>query len=143
MDGKRGFSILVVINHSDHRYYVPLRLPPARLRVVRFSLSLPDTLLCPSFVVCVSASADSPRRRGLLGGTGISPSGRTSSLHLFSLRRETDGPPKFPGHPRERMAPVSDPGGVLIAGHDAFRTAAFRSLHSVGFPPRFPEALSL
>lgn len=88
---------------TDHRYYVPLRLPPVRIGVVRFSLSFPDTLFCPSFVVCVSAFADSSLRRGFLSDAGISPSGRTSSSYLSSLRRETDGSLKFPDYPFKRM----------------------------------------
>ena len=35
---------------TDHRYYVPLRLPDAFLGFVRFSLSSPDTLPAFSFV---------------------------------------------------------------------------------------------
>src|SRR5712691_10235635 len=31
-------------------------------------------------------------------------------------------------------APLSDPGGVLDTRHNALRTAAFRCLHTVGFP---------
>jgi len=112
---------------SGHRYYVPLRLPPDRLRVVRFSLSFPDTLPSPSFVVCVSAFADSPQRRGLLRDAGISPPGRTSSSYLSSLRRETDGSLKFPDYPRKYM-PWSQTPVVsrILAIFVAFGTAAFR-----------------
>lgn len=39
-------------NFIDHRYYVPLRLPKARLRFVRSSLSSPDTWCAP--FICVS-----------------------------------------------------------------------------------------
>jgi hypothetical protein len=35
----------------NHRYYARLRLPNARLRFVRYSLSSPDTLYCPSVFV--------------------------------------------------------------------------------------------
>jgi len=36
-----------------HRSYDPLRLPYVHLRFVRFSLSLPDTLLCLSLILCL------------------------------------------------------------------------------------------
>ena len=39
-------------SHSDHRYYVPLRLPKVHLRFVHCSLSAPDTLIVQ--LVCVS-----------------------------------------------------------------------------------------
>jgi len=127
---------------TDHRYYVPLRLPPDRLRVVRFSLSFPDTLLCPSFVVCVSAFADSSLRRGFLSDAGISPSGRTSSSYLSSLRRETDGSLRFPDYPFKRMPrsktpvvslmlAISHP-GLLPSGH--CKPSAFPS----GCPEVYP-----
>ena len=35
----------------------------------------------------------------------------------------------------------SDPGGVLSACHSAFRTAAFRPFHVVGFPSNAPEVI--
>ncbi|RLC11475.1 MAG: hypothetical protein DRI57_18880 [Deltaproteobacteria bacterium] len=57
----------------------------------------------------------------------------------FFLRRETDGSPKFPYHPFKRM-PWSEtrwcPGCQAIS-HS--RTAAFRSLQTVGFPFRLPN----
>ena len=37
------------ITYTDHRYYDPLRLPPAHLVVVRFSLSFHDTVV-PFFI---------------------------------------------------------------------------------------------
>jgi len=39
-----------------------------------------------------------------------------------------------PAFPRWLHAPLSDPGGVLDTRHTASRTAAFRRLHTVGFP---------
>lgn len=87
---------------SDHRYYDPPRLPHVRLRFVRFSLSSPDTLLCPSFVFV------SPTFGGLTDTAGTSVSGRdfviaTGYPTPSSLRRETYGPLKFPGCPHDCM----------------------------------------
>jgi hypothetical protein len=41
---------------------------------------------------------------------------------------------QVPEFPLWRHAPLSDPGGVLHPRHIASRTAAFRRLHTVGFP---------
>jgi len=99
--GPRFPAFPVGKKNSDHRYYVPPGLPSDRLRVVRSSLSFPDTLPGPSFVVCVSAFADSSRRRGLLRDAGISPSGRISSSYLsFSAGRQT-------ALPSSRATPVN------------------------------------
>src|SRR5207244_9842406 len=41
-----------------------------------------------------------------------------------------------PAFPLWRPAPLADPGGVLPTRHRARRTAAFRRVHTVGFPLR-------
>ena len=68
----------------------------ARLGVVRFSLSSPDTLYRASFFVSLSHQGSCERR---------APSLHAGSLHLWSallyliLRKETIDSPKFPSHP--------------------------------------------
>jgi hypothetical protein len=68
----------------------------ARLGVVRFSLSFPDTLYRASFFVSLSHQGSCERRV---------PPLHAGSLHLCSallyliLRKETIGSPKFPSHP--------------------------------------------
>ncbi len=57
-------------HHLDHRYYDRLRLPNARLGVVRSSLSTPDTLYRPSLPLCLPHCISA----GLVGGAGHSTS---------------------------------------------------------------------
>ena len=72
----------------------------ARLGVVRFALSSPDTLYRASFFVSLSPQGSWERR---------APPLHAGSLHLWSallsliLRKETMGSPTFPSHPCERM----------------------------------------
>ena len=94
------------INTLDHRYYDPLRLPNARLGVVRSSLSAPDTLYRPSLPLCLPHSII-PVRDSLRGGTfhlnaGISPY-TAGSPSTILLPKEAFGPPKSPSYPHECM----------------------------------------
>lgn len=86
-----------------------------------------------------------PRFQGSIDGQDIpvnawsSPYGRLSS-HL-SLPGETCGSPKFPGSPHEHMpwsqTPVVSPTLATPGRYrllNVLKTAAFRSLHGVGFP---------
>ena len=95
--GPLGFSSPPSQTLYVHRYYDPLRLPKARLRIVRYSLSAPDTLhtlllLCP-----LSGSYEG---QGLLAsytrnfGYGIPDR---------YLCKETIGSPEFPRYPRKCM----------------------------------------
>ena len=54
----------------DPRYYETLRLPTARLGVVRFSLSFPDTLCRSSGFVSLWVSKGSLERRELSPSAG-------------------------------------------------------------------------
>jgi hypothetical protein len=94
----------------------------------RFALArFPIPCLLPSFVVSLtgSCSGGSPRPRRGLWSPGppvreYGPGDRWLS-HV----------PEFP---LCMHAPLSDPGGVLDPRHTAARTAAFRCVHTVGFP---------
>ena len=109
------------------RYYATLRLPPVLLGVLRLSL-------VPRYLACFPRSWSPHRARGLVEA----PSPRQG---LWS-----PGPPlracgqgdrwlsQVPELPLWLHAPLSDPGGVLDTRHTASRTAAFRRLHTVGFP---------
>jgi len=80
----------------------------ARLGVVRFSLSSPDTLYRASFFVSLSHQGSCERR---------APPLHAGSLHLWSallyliLRKETIGSPKFPSHPYGYMPRSQTPVG--------------------------------
>ncbi len=88
---------------SDHRYYVPLRLPKVRLRFVRYSLSAPDTLFV--HLVCVSR----------IPSNGFQTCSRELNYLLehreyfiryswdLWLHKETVGSLKFPSYPFEYM----------------------------------------
>jgi len=82
-----------VIFNTDHRYYVPLRLPNVRLKVVRFSLSFLDTLYRPSLLFVFPPKADS-----LIGRTLLHQ--RRDFAHAgfpvtVLLHKETFGSPNF------------------------------------------------
>jgi hypothetical protein len=123
------------------RYYEPLRLPIARLGVVRCSLSFPDPLgrasgfvsLARARLVC-EADAASPRRES---------SPRWSALLGLMCPQGDHWLSQVPESPLWRHAPLLDPGGVLHTRHIASRTAAFRSLHTVGFGLDPAEAILL
>jgi hypothetical protein len=85
---------------ANLRYYAQLRLPNTLLGsfAIRY---LPDTLLCPSFYVCVSPyKGDSIQRRGFLLIAGILSSDRISCYLLFSTR-------KYLALPGSWVAPLS------------------------------------
>ena len=65
------------INTLDHRYYDPLRLPNARLGVVRSSLSAPDTLYRPFLTLCLPHFYSNA---GLVEGRDIPPQRRDFAL---------------------------------------------------------------
>ena len=64
----------------DHRHYDRLRLPHAHLRVVRSSLSSPDTLYRPSLPLCLPHC---PVRDSLRGGTFHLNAGISLTLDLL------------------------------------------------------------
>ena len=104
---------------------------PAPLEVLRLSLASPIPCLLPSFVVSQMGSSPggSPRRRQGVWSPG--PPFRVCGQGDRWLSH-------VPTFPLWRHAPLSDPGGVLRTRHNAPRTAAFRRLHTVGFPLRKP-----
>ena len=113
------------------RYYAPLRLPIAHLGVVRCSLSSPDPLYHASCFVSLACAR-------LVGKAGVSFPRRESFPHWAALLHLmcTQGDywlSQVPESPLWKHAPLSDPGGILHTRRIASRTAAFRSLHTVGF----------
>ena len=107
---------------SRPRYYAPRRLPIALLGFLRSSL-VPRYLFLQF-------------RFSLVAGVP-SPTPGFSLLDRFPLTdlQETHRLSQVPVLPPLAHAPLSDPGGVLYARLVASRTAAFRPLHTVGFPP--------
>ena len=106
----------------------------ARLGVVRFSLSFPDTLRRSSFFVSLSTSPRSSlKRRELSLERRVSLPMRAARLHLV-LSKETHWLSQVPELPLWIHAPIFDPGGVPATRHNAVGTAAFRFFNTVGFP---------
>ena len=110
------------------RYYAPLRLPPLRLRSLRLSLA-------SRYLACFHRSWSPIRARGREEAPGHARAFGHPVPHSSGNCRQGDRwlshVPKFP---LWRHAPLSDPGGVLRTRQNAPRTAAFRSLETVGFP---------
>jgi len=113
----------------------------AHLGVVRFSLSFPDPL-GSRLLLCVPWS---PKAR-VKGGRFLSTPG---VLPTLGGTPAPDLSPRRPlALPSSRVtlwkhAPLSDPGGVLYTRRIASKTAAFRSLHTVGFCLDPAEAILL
>ena len=84
--------------NSDHRYYGQLRLPDVHLRLVRGSLSSPDTLYCSSFFVVPRGLSE--KLELSFSEPGALPIRRSP---LTVLYQETSGSPKFPGYPHDYM----------------------------------------
>src|SRR5713101_4092821 len=110
-----------------HRYYAPLRLPPPRLG--GFACRSPARYLAcfRVFVVSQKGSWSSGSPRPCQGLWSPGPPLRESDQGDRWLSQ-------VPELPLWMHAPLSDPGGVLDTRHTASRTAAFRRLHTVGFP---------
>jgi hypothetical protein len=81
---------------SDHRYYCQLRLPNARLGIVRCSLSAPNTLVAPLLSL-------TGQDRALLSSARTPPHWLTGALDRIAFAKETFGSPKFPGYPLDCM----------------------------------------
>ena len=119
------------------RYCALLRLPssvPVGLLLAAFRyLGLTRCGSCPSRLAPGLArrlAASATKRRGV-GCAGHPYSGYCS---------QGDGRlSRVPGLPICPHAPLSDPGGVPPAGLGANRTAAFRSVHTVGFGSGCPD----
>ena len=116
--------------HSDHRYYGPLRPPNVHLRLVRCSLSPPDTLYCSALFVIPL--------RTLWEDRALFPRARSFPSPAVSPNRVVQGNIRLSQVHRLPLglhALFSDPGGVLITCHSITKTAAFRYLNNVGFCP--------
>src|SRR6266478_6338835 len=119
------------------RYCALLRLPssfPVGALCAPFRyLELTHWILCPSRLApgLVRQRAASSRSRQGVGCAGHPCSGGCS---------QGDGRlSRVPGLPFCSHAPLSDPGGVLLACLGAHRTAAFQALHTVGFGSGYPD----
>src|SRR5262249_42345338 len=89
----------------------------------------PIPCLLPSFVVSLSGSCP--------GGSSRSRQGLWSPGPPIRVYGQGDRwLSQVPEFPLCRHAPLSDPGGVLRTCHTAPRTAAFRSVETVGVPLR-------
>ena len=93
-----------ITHRLGHRYYDRLRLPNARLGVVRSSLSSPDTLYRPSLPLCLPhwPVQDSSRGGTFHLNAGISPYTAGSPFTIL-LPKEAFGSPKSPSYPHECM----------------------------------------
>ena len=124
-------------------------LPPA-LRycaLLRLPSSVPVGALCAPFrylgltrcALCPSQLA--PGLARLLATSTSKRQGVDCAGHLCSgVCSQGDGRlSRVPGLPLCPHAPLSDPGGVPSACLDANRTAAFRSVHTVGFGSGCPD----
>jgi len=111
------------------RYSAPLRLPLCPSRVASRVARFPIPCLLPWFVYPIRArdlvEAPSPRQGLWSPGPPLRACGQGDRWlsHVPEL-------------PLSTHAPLSDPGGVLRTRHSAPRTAAFRSVETVGFPLR-------
>ena len=120
-------------NPLDHRYYDQLRLPNARLGVVRSWLSFPDTLYRPSLRLSLPHFMQDSLRGGTFHpNAGILP--KAGSPYTVCLPKEAFGPPKSPSYPHGCMPWSQTPVVSQAHRHSAPRTAAFRWMKSVDFP---------
>ena len=113
----------------DHRYYVQLRLPTALPVVLCYSLSFHSTLPCSLSLCPVSGSLDGVSDRpapGLLVCRYTFSSGLLTRRQIGSL--------KFPSCPHRHLPRSQTPVVSCLHRLILVRTAAFRSLHTVGFP---------
>jgi len=86
---------------TDHRYYSRLRLPNVHLRLVRCSLSSPDTLYRSSLFVVPCELSE--KLEPSFSEPGVLPKGRLPPTVLY---KETSGSPKSPDYPFDFHLPV-------------------------------------
>ena len=119
---------------SDRRYYGQLRPPNVHLRLVRCSLSSPDTLYC-SYLFVVPCGL-SEKLELSFSEPGVLPKGR---LPPTVLDKETFGSPKFPGYPLNCMPCSQTPvvsRSLAIAQPELLPSV----IHTTSaFTPGFPE----
>ena len=118
------------------RYYAPLRLPPAHLGSLRWSLASRYRACFMVFVVSHRAHGlvEAPRSRQGLWSPG--PPFR-------ELCSETGGSPKFPSYPSEDMPRSQTPVVSCALASIAHRIVAFRRMQTVGFGLDAAEAILL
>jgi hypothetical protein len=97
-----------------------------------FALRYPPPIPCIAHLyVCLSQHSISA---GLVEGRDIPPQRRDFALYTILLPKEAFGPPKSPSYPHECMPWSQTPVVSQAHRHSAPKTAAFRRMHSVGFP---------
>jgi hypothetical protein len=118
-----------------HRSYDPLRLPYVRLRFVRFSLSLPDTLLCLSFNLCFFSDSTLEAETSskclefcLLTGFPVT---------FILSARTTHGSLKFPNYPFEYMPCSKTPVEIQPLAISQLNLLPSTPLNGVGFHSYF------
>ena len=109
------------------RDYAPRRLPPCPSRDPSLVARSPIPCLLPSCVVALTGSWPEGSSRARQGLWSPGPPLRDCGPGDRGLSH-------VPEFPLCRHAPLADPGGVLDTRHNAARIAAFRRLHTVGFP---------
>ena len=122
--------------NSDHRYYGQLRLPDVHLRLVRCSLSSPDTLYCSSLFVVPCGLSE--KLELSCPEPGVFPIRRSPPTVLY---KETSGSPKFPGYPCNYMPCSQTP--VVSWSLAVTQPELLPSvIHTTSaFTPGFPEAI--
>jgi hypothetical protein len=115
--------------HPDHRYYCQLRLPNVHLKLVRSSLSSPDTLFTRLLRYFLS---DSPTSWGTLVRARSFTIRTVAPNRIF---KETFGPPQFPSYPFKHMLWSKTPAVtcLLAVSHSGLLPSV--PLDAVGFLP--------
>jgi hypothetical protein len=109
------------------RYSAPLRLPSCPSRSPSLVARSPIPCVLPLFVVSRMGSPPG-------GSPRTTPGPVVTRSPLPGIAHGDRWLSHVPELPLWTHAPLSDPGGVLDTRHNASRTAAFRRLHTVGFP---------
>jgi len=111
-----------------------------------FTLRSPPPIPCIARLSLCASHTFTLMQDSLRGGTfhlnaGISP--YAGSPNTILLPKEAFGPPKSPSYPHECMPWSQTPVVSQAHRHSAPRTAAFRRMQSVGFPPLIHRGIIL
>ena len=109
------------------RDHAPRRRPPPRLRALRVSLASRYLACCRGFVVSPEGAWPGRKPQGTPGLV-------VTRSPMPGMQQGDRWLSHVPTFPLWKQAPLSDPGGVLGTRHPAPRTAACRSLATVGLP---------